>query len=152
MSELQAHSDPSSWQQTRRSPRGASSLTVEIAFGDFEIPIFRDARLRECNYGTMNGMPVARLEADRARRVHEPFPNGESYEQVVDRMKEFLDELSRDWHEKRVLVIGNSATWFALEHLLNGESLEDLVRAPYAWQEGWHYELRTSLPPDKAQG
>lgn len=125
--------------------------TAEIAFGDSEIPIFRDARLRECNYGAMNGMPVDRLEAERARRVREPFPKGASYEQVVDRMKEFLDDLSRDWHDKRVLVIGHSATWFALEHLLNGEGLEDVVRAPYAWQEGWHYELRI-LPPDKAQG
>lgn len=123
--------------------------TAEIAFGDSGIPIFRDARLRECNYGAMNGTPVAKLEAERARRVREPFPKGESYEEVVQRMEEFLDDLSRDWHDKRVLVIGHSATWFALEHLLKGASLEELVDRPYEWQEGWRYELGT-MPPDKA--
>lgn len=32
--------------------------TVEIAFAGSDIPIIQDARLRECNYGDWNGMPV----------------------------------------------------------------------------------------------
>ena len=34
-----------------------------------------------------------------------------------------------------------AATRWALENLLNGEPLEDLVTAPFRWQEGWVYEL-----------
>ena len=39
-----------------------------------------DWRLRECDYGDLNGMPTSQLAAERPRRVHEPFPGGESYE------------------------------------------------------------------------
>ena len=31
--------------------------TAEIAFADTGVPILHDWRLRECNYGTGNGMP-----------------------------------------------------------------------------------------------
>ena len=33
--------------------------TAEIAFTGTAIPIRRDARLRECNFGTMNGTPAS---------------------------------------------------------------------------------------------
>jgi broad specificity phosphatase PhoE len=100
-----------------------------------------DARLRECDYGEWNGMPVARLDAERARRVSEPFPGGESYQQVVDRMASFLTDLARDRGGQRVLLVGHSATRWALEHLLHGVPLEDLVGAPFHWREGWTFLL-----------
>ncbi|MDP9265017.1 MAG: histidine phosphatase family protein [Chloroflexota bacterium] len=57
--------------------------TAEIAFGGCGIPIRQDARLRECNYGSLNGMPTSRLEAERSRHIDEPFPGGESYREVA---------------------------------------------------------------------
>ena len=50
--------------------------TAEIAFAGSGIPVSQDARLRECNYGALNGMPVTQLEAERVRRIDEPFPGG----------------------------------------------------------------------------
>ena len=118
--------------------------TAEIAFGGSGIPIYRDRRLRECNYGTLNGMPVSQLEVERARRIHEPYPGGESYHQVVERVKSFLDDLPRTLDGARVIVIGHSATRWALDHLLCGAELEDLVDGPFRWQEGWLYVLPTT--------
>ncbi|MDP9265018.1 MAG: hypothetical protein M3O91_02700 [Chloroflexota bacterium] len=43
----------------------------------------------------------------------------------------------------RVLIIGHSATRFALDHLLRGAPLEDLVDAPFDWRPGW----LNALPP-----
>jgi len=40
-----------------------------------------------------------------------------------------------------VLLIGHSATKWALEVLLDGKPLEDLVGAPFGWQAGWPYTL-----------
>jgi alpha-ribazole phosphatase/probable phosphoglycerate mutase len=38
-------------------------------------------------------------------------------------------------------VVGHTATRWALDHLLTGVRLEDLVDAPFEWQEGWDYRL-----------
>jgi broad specificity phosphatase PhoE len=66
--------------------------TAEIAFAGSGVPIHRDRRLRECNYGDLNGMPTARLEVERSRRIDVPFPGGESYRDVVERVRAFLDD------------------------------------------------------------
>jgi broad specificity phosphatase PhoE len=52
--------------------------TAEIAFAGTAVPILYDRRLRECNYGSLNGMPRALLEAERAGHLDEPWPQGES--------------------------------------------------------------------------
>jgi alpha-ribazole phosphatase/probable phosphoglycerate mutase len=41
-------------------------------------------------------------------------------------------------------VVGHTANLWALECLLAGASLEDLLGAPFAWQPGWTY----TVPPD----
>ena len=117
--------------------------TAEIAFEGSLIPIHQDRRLRECNYGELNGMPVSRLESERLQHVDEPYPGGESYRQVTERIRGFLRDLPAGWDGKRVVIIGHSATRWALDHLLSGILLEDLVAAPFAWQEGWLYALGT---------
>ena len=125
--------------------------TAELAFGDSGIPIHRDPRLRECDYGELNGRPATEVERERGRRVDEPFPGGESYRQVVVRMRSFLDQLAAERDAGRVVVIGHSATRWALEHLLEGVPLEELVNAPFRWQEGWVYELTGSTESTAAR-
>jgi hypothetical protein len=50
----------------------ACRQTAEIAFAGCTVPVVQDARLRECNYGALNGLPVARLESERIRHVDTP--------------------------------------------------------------------------------
>ena len=112
--------------------------TAEIAFGDSGIRVLQDWRLRECNYGELNGMPSGQLEAERSRRIDEPYPGGESYRDVVDRMRAFLDDLLPEHDGARIVVIGHSATRWALDHLISGAPLDELV-GPFDWQPGWEY-------------
>jgi len=123
------------------SDLGRAIETAELAFGDSGIPIRRDARLRECNYGLLNGGPVFEVERDRIKRIDEPFPGGESYRQTVDRMRSFLGDVALEHGSGRIVVIGHSATRWALDHLLKGVPLEVLVGTSFEWQEGWLYEL-----------
>jgi broad specificity phosphatase PhoE len=111
--------------------------TAKIAFADRGIPIHHDARLRECNYGTRNGMPVGQLVAERSRHIDRPWPAGQSYRQVVAQVGGFLRDLAADWDGRTVVVIGHSATRWALDCLLDGRTLDGLVDAPFQWQEGW---------------
>jgi len=115
--------------------------TAEIAFGATGLDIVQDRRLRECDFGELNGMPVSELEAIRSRHIDEPFPGGESYRQVVSRVGELLDELVHERPSQRIILIGHSATRWALDHLLDETPLESLVDAPFEWQEGWEYRL-----------
>ena len=115
--------------------------TAELAFEGTGIEIRKDARLRECNYGELNGAPVGELDP-RRRFVDEPFPRGESYRNCVQKMRAFLDNVAREFDGQRVLVIAHSAQRYALRHLLEGVPLEELVDAPFEWQEGWEYAVQ----------
>ena len=123
------------------SDRRRAFETAEVAFGETDIPIFLDWRLRECDYGKLTGGRAERVGAEVKSRIHEPFPGGESYRDVVKRMQRFLDDLFLRWNGRRVVVIGHAATRWAIQHLVDGEKLEDVVGAPFEWQEGWEYTL-----------
>ena len=114
--------------------------TAEIAFGERSVEIRHDARLRECNYGDWNGAAVDLVHEDRGRYIDTAYPSGETYRQVVSRMRDFLSELATS-DARHVVVISHRAPWYAMEHLLNGVDLEDVVVAPFEWQPGWRYEL-----------
>ncbi|MEV4802980.1 histidine phosphatase family protein [Nonomuraea sp. NPDC049421] len=118
--------------------------TAQIAFEDSGVPLLQDPRLRECHYGELDGMPVSRLEGNRARHIDHPWPGGQSYQDVVELTKEFLIDLAGNWDGKKVLVIAHSANRWALQHLLTGVPLADVVDRPFAWQPGWTYELPTA--------
>jgi 2,3-bisphosphoglycerate-dependent phosphoglycerate mutase len=122
-----------------------ASDTAGIAFGGTTIPILLDWRLRECDYGELNGGPAERVRAEVSSHVDEPFPGGESYQDVAARMARFLDDLFRRWDDVRIVVIGHAATRWSLQHLLDGEPLEDVVVAPFDWQPGWEYDVRAPV-------
>ena len=56
-------------------------------------------------------------------------------------MEEFLSEIVERSRGTRVVLIGHSATRWALDSLVNGVPLEASVTAPFDWQPGWRYEL-----------
>jgi 2,3-bisphosphoglycerate-dependent phosphoglycerate mutase len=115
--------------------------TATVALGTSGIPVLHDWRLRECDYGARNGMPVAELHAGRRGHLDRPYPGGESWRQAVARVGRFLGDLPLRWDGQRVLVIGHVATRWGLDHFLRGTSLEELMEQDFAWQEGWEYRL-----------
>ena len=115
--------------------------TVEIAFAGSSVPVVVDARLRECNYGELNGAPVARLDIERLAHVAVPWPGGESYEDVVDRTRTLLLDVRAAHDGHRVLLVAHSANRWALQHLLLGVPLENTIGKPFDWQPGWEFEV-----------
>ena len=116
--------------------------TSEIAFGGTPLRVTLDWRLRELDYGDLNGAPVDAVARERLERVDVPFPGGESYRDATARVGELLDELATSATRRRVLVIGHTATRWAFDHLLDGKPLEEVVDAPFDWREGWEYTVR----------
>jgi broad specificity phosphatase PhoE len=121
--------------------------TARIAFEGSGISIRQDARLRECNYGELNGTSAAALASVRPEYIDRPFPGGQSYRDVVDATADFLHDLTDTQQSlsgagARVLVIAHSANRWALDVLLAGARLEDLLLDPGPWRPGWLYRLQ----------
>ncbi len=121
------------------SDLGRAVETSRLAFGEAGFTV--DARLRECDYGELNGIPLAHLETERPRRIDETYPGGESYRDVAVRVANFLEQIRRGHGGEPVLLISHAAPRFALDHLLKGIPLDELVHAPFDWLPGWEYEL-----------
>ena len=100
-----------------------------------------DWRLRECDYGELNGAPRDQVHADRAAYLSTPYPGGESWQQAVDRVGSFLGDLLPRWDGARVLVVGHVATRLGLDHHLLGVPLASALAAEFTWQPGWEYVL-----------
>ncbi|MES2931181.1 MAG: histidine phosphatase family protein [Patescibacteria group bacterium] len=123
----------------KRAVRSAS-----LAFGGI-YPIIEDSRLRECNYGDMNGLPSGAVEPMQETAITTPMPNGESYEEVKVRIADFLDMLKKEHDGKHVAIVAHKAPQLALEVLLKGKSWDEAFaedwRKTKAWQPGWEYVL-----------
>lgn len=118
-----------------------AAQTASAAFGTSAIPVLYDWRLRECDYGRRNGMPVAELRGGRCEHLDRPYPGGESWRQAVTRVGRFLSDLPLRWNDQRILVIGHVATRWGLDHFIRGVPLEDLIEHDFTWQEGWEYRV-----------
>jgi len=110
--------------------------TAEIAFTGSRVPVLHDWRLRECDYGTLNGMPAAEMHAGRPDHLDVPYPGGESWRQAVTRAGRFVADLPPRWEGQQVVVIGHVATRWGLDHALRGVPVEDLMAAPFDWRPG----------------
>ncbi|MEV0134229.1 histidine phosphatase family protein [Dactylosporangium sp. NPDC050688] len=126
------------------SDLGRAAETAAIAFEGSAVPILHDWRLRECDYGSSNGMPAAQLHEHRERYLDQPYTGGESWRQAVGRVGRFLTDVPTRWDGQRILVIGHVATRWALDHLLEGVPLEKLMAMDFGWREGWEYQLSPS--------
>jgi 2,3-bisphosphoglycerate-dependent phosphoglycerate mutase len=116
-----------------------ATRTATIAFGDRDLPIVVDARLRECDYGELTRRPAASLDP-RERWLETAFPGGESLTQAVARVARWLEDARAAHAGHTIVVIGHRATGYAFEHLLRGVPLRDAVPAKWVWQPGWTYQ------------
>jgi broad specificity phosphatase PhoE len=118
-----------------------------ITFGD-EIPIIKDERLREINYGDLTKMDSRVIESLMLKHIDKPFPNGESYKNVEIRMRVFLKDLLEKYNRKRVAIVAHQAPQLALEVIINKKTWEEAMKSdwrlknPKEWKPGWNYRIK----------
>lgn len=116
--------------------------TAKLAF-EGRAPIIYDQRLRECNYGDLNGAYSKIVEPMHEHKIYEKFPEGESYEDVRARMADFLKFLKENYDNKTVAIVSHKAPQLALDVLLKNKSWEQAFaedwRKTKSWQPGWEY-------------
>lgn len=117
--------------------------SAHLGFAD-KYQIIQDDRLRECNYGDLNGKPHT-FKDNMEDYVDSPFPNGESYRDVEARIEDFCNYLTANYDGKHVAIVAHQAPQLALEVILNNKSWEQAINEDWrktgAWQPGWSYTI-----------
>lgn len=108
--------------------------------------IIPDARLRECNYGKLNGDASSIVEPMQEEEcITNKFPEGESYEDVKVRIADFLNFLKENYDGKNVAIVGHKAPQLSLDVLIKGKTWKQALaedwRKTKSWQPGWEYIL-----------
>ncbi|OHA16675.1 MAG: hypothetical protein A3G52_03055 [Candidatus Taylorbacteria bacterium RIFCSPLOWO2_12_FULL_43_20] len=116
--------------------------SAELTWGN-KYKIIKDERLREFNYGDLNGKPSDVVEPLQEKSINTSMPNGESYEDVKNRIASFLEDLKKDYDGKHVAVVAHKAPQLSLDVLLKGKTWEEAFagdwRKTKSWQPGWEY-------------
>lgn len=101
----------------------------------------QDKRLRECNYGDLDGKDKSLVIYED--HINEPFPNGESLKDVENRIKKFIEFLQENYNGKTIGIVAHRASQLAFEVLTKNMSWEEAIRNDWrqtkSWQPGWEY-------------
>ncbi len=119
--------------------------SASLAFGK-KREIITDRRLREINYGKYNGKSN-NFKNNLTDYIDEPFPNGESYNNVERRIRDFLEYWTKKYNNKRIAVVSHQAPQLAMEVILNNKSWEEAIENDWrnkesGWQAGWEYNYK----------
>lgn len=115
--------------------------SANIAFPN--VKKIQDKRLRECNYGDLDG-------EDKNLIVYEdhidvPFPNGESLKDVEVRVQSFINDILKEYKGKTIGIVAHRAPQLAFEVITKNISWEianeNDWRKTGDWKPGWKYEI-----------
>lgn len=106
--------------------------------------IYHDERIRECNYGDLNGKDSSLVKYED--HINDPFPNGEALKDVEKRVKDFCNYLLNEFDGKTVAIVAHKAPQFAFEVITKGITWEEAIekdwRKTKSWQPGWEYIVK----------
>lgn len=118
--------------------------SARLAFGE-TYEIVPDARLRECNYGDLNGAKDTFKDGKMKQYVDVAFPNGESYKDVEKRMADFLSYIQKEYAGKHIAIVAHQGPQLALDVLLRGRTWQQAIdedwRNTRSWKPGWDYAV-----------
>lgn len=114
----------------------------ELAFPNLEK--ITDSRLRECNYGDLDGKSKQLVIYDD--HIYEPFPNGESLNDVEKRIKDFINFIKENYKGKTIGIVAHRAPQLAFEVLTKNISWQEAINNDWRktgdWQPGWEYIIK----------
>ena len=115
--------------------------SAKLDFYNRDIEILRDMRLRECNYGELDGKDSSLVVYQN--HIEVPFEKGESMIDVENRIKSFINYLKQNFNNKKVAIVAHKAPQLAFEVLTKNKSWQEAISSDWrltgAWQPGWTY-------------
>lgn len=118
--------------------------TAEVAFGS-KATIISDKRLREIDYGELTRADEKTTSKLKTQVINQPFPKGESYKDVENRVRDLLEEIANKYSGKKIAFVAHQGPQLALDVLLQGYSWEEAFakdwRNTKSYQHGWDYKF-----------
>jgi broad specificity phosphatase PhoE len=112
-----------------------------IAFPEYNKIV--DNRLRECNYGDLDGEHKGLVIYEE--HIDNAFPNGESLKDVENRMRELIKFIKEKYLGKTIGIVAHRAPQLALEVITKDITWEEAIKKDWRkigdWQPGWEYKI-----------
>ena len=99
-------------------------------------PICGDERLREKEFGILDGLTTAGILADEPQQAefrkllgkfyHRP-PGGESWCDVIFRLRSLLDTVSLHYHGRRVMIVAHQVVVLCLRYIIENLTEEEIL-------------------------
>ena len=99
----------------------------------FDIKPKFDKRLREINFGIFNGEHLEKMWKyfkTEKERIKSAPAKGETYNQILDRMMNFLKEIDKKYKDRNILIISHEGPLGLLQARVSGLSLEQATKIP----------------------
>ncbi len=116
--------------------------SANLAFGSIEK--YQDKRLRECNYGDLDGKDKKLVVYEN--HINKCFPNGESLKDVEIRVRDFLKFVLENYQGKTIGIMAHRAPQLAIEvitkHISWEKAIDNDWRKKGNWQPGWEYIIK----------
>ncbi len=106
-----------------------AKMTAEIAAKALKLRPKFDKRLREVNFGTMNGFSMASLDkafSHEKERITRAIPRGETYNDIHVRVYDFLKDVDEQYKGKAILVVSHECPLLILEAAVHDVPLKEL--------------------------
>ena len=103
--------------------------TAEMLNEELKLPVIFDARLRERNFGTLEGktweeMGEVFYQKDKTHQYDYQSFGGESVEDVQGRVFSFIRDIMKNREKEKILVVTHGGVIRLLHYLLGGKVLE----------------------------
>jgi broad specificity phosphatase PhoE len=116
--------------------RAQETARIALEAAGLDLPVQVDERLREREFGVLDGLTRKGIttiypeESERRKQIgkffHRP-PGGESWADVVLRVRAVLDEVRSDCSGERVLVVGHQVVVLVVRYVVEGMTEADVL-------------------------
>lgn len=106
--------------------------TAEIVGQELGIEVILEPRLRDIDSGFFNGRPQEELFqffSNPEEEFYKRPPQGENWNDVKERMMDFLKEIDKKYKSKRILIVSHKGPLRLLEGVVKGLSNTEISEA-----------------------
>ncbi|MGL4987712.1 MAG: histidine phosphatase family protein [Cetobacterium sp.] len=137
---LSAHLKDINFNKVYSSPLGRAIQTTELILGDKNSEINLIDEFQEINMGKVEGIPREEFEKKYPTEYHNFWNDavhynpssfeGESYEEILNRVQKGLEKLISENKDGNILVVSHGITLKALFNIINKNSIDEFSNQP----------------------